>query len=504
MTGNYFAEWPGNPRGLAFLLLLSLALKGAIVFAAGIVNVDGIVYITAAQKFVEGDFRGGLAIYPMPFFPILIAAFHFIVPDWVLAGQLISFMALVFTVIPLYYITEKIFDRNAAFWAGLAFCLAPMINGYAADIYRDPIFLFFFAWSVYFALCALIGKKIIYFFLFSISFMFAFLCRIEAVSLPAAFLLCVFLFAIRNKEKRAFLFTGATIFLGVVAILIGLLWLKMGPDLLSVNRINEVSRFAGVFNLSKYQLIYSQLSELEKTIPGWGELAHNFVEITRHYLWLIYLVGLLEIVVKLLFPVFVIPLYLGFHRVKPNGQGHLFLLLLFGLYLLGCYHFHIQHNFMEKRYLLPPTCLLFPWVGAGLAFLLRQTARFRWRKIGISCFLLLFMVIPLIECVEQVEAKDDTVKIAGTWLASRPDWQQATIISSGSRVAFYAGRGHDFLHVTTSWEQIGKVANKRKPDLLIIEASSKNKKSIPGFKRFELLQEFAGEKDVVLIFRRKS
>lgn len=503
-TADCFAEMLDDWTGLLLLVTLSLAIKGAIVFASGMVNVDGVVYINAAQEIAEGDLRGALAHYRMPFLPLLIAALHLVVPDWVLAGQLVSLLTLVGAVIPLYLTTKKIYDARTAFWAGLAFCLSPMINGYAADVYRDPVFLFFFAWSVYFAVCAINAKGPANFVLVSIFVIFAFLCRIEAISLPVAFLLIVVALAIRKVEERKDLLTGAAVFLVVPTILAGLLWLNAGSEWGSYNRFAEpLSRFYGAININKYHQIYSQLRELERTMPGWGEFTHNFAEITRHYLWLLYLVGSLEIVGKLLFPTALIPLLIGFRCLRPLGRDKAFVLLLFGLYFLGCYHFHIQRNFMEKRYLLPPTYLLFPWVGAGLEALSRKVKRFRWQRTSLVLFLVFFCAIPLGESIGQVEAKDQTVKVAGEWLAGQPDVQEATIISWGRRLPFYAGRGRNFYPARRDLKHMEKIAESRKIDLMLIEAPIKGKETVPEFEHYELLREFSGMKEVALIYRRK-
>lgn len=503
-TANCLTEWQDDRRGLGFLLILSLVIKGAIVIAVGVVNVDGVIYLSAAQEFAKANFQQGLELSyaPMPFFPLLIAACHCIIPDWVLAGQIVSLLALVGVVIPLYLTTKIMFDARTAFWAGLAFCLSPMISGYAADVYRDPIFLFFFAWSAFFVVYALTEKRPSFFVFASISTIFAFLCRVEAVSIPFGLLLSFVVLVVWKREEWRCCLQGGVLFLVIPAILAGLLWWKVGTEFVSYNRLQEVvSRASHFLTLDKYQHIYSQLSEMEKTVPGWKVHSHGFAETTRHYLWLVYLVGLLDIIGKLLFPVFLIPLYLGLRQVRSLNRGKVFSLLLLGGYFLGNYHFYLQNNYMEKRYLLPIVYLLFPWVGAGLSSLFQQMRQPCWRKMGLAFFFAFFCVVPFAESIDQVEAKDDTVKVAGEWLASQQDFSKTAMMFSGLRTSFYAGRGPNYFPASLLYIEDAAIENN--VGFLIIEATHKGKKTIPEFKHFDLLKEFGGKKDIALIYRRK-
>ncbi|MCD4687923.1 MAG: hypothetical protein K8R55_01160 [Desulfuromonadaceae bacterium] len=126
-------EWRSAEWGLVFLLLVSLILKIAVLLSDEVINIDGARYIAAAQQFAQGNFSEGLSIDWMPFYALLIAGFHFLIPDWVLAGQLISLFSLVFALIPLYLLSRDLFDEKVAFWAGLAFVLSPMLNARAVD-----------------------------------------------------------------------------------------------------------------------------------------------------------------------------------------------------------------------------------------------------------------------------------------------------------------------------------------------------------------------------------
>ena len=113
-------------RDLVILLLLSVVLKISISLFTQVINHDGVLYITAAQKLAAGDLKEALSIYRMPLYPLLIALTHYVIPNWIAAARVISIFSSVLTIIPLYILTKEIFYRKADLWACAAFDLLPL------------------------------------------------------------------------------------------------------------------------------------------------------------------------------------------------------------------------------------------------------------------------------------------------------------------------------------------------------------------------------------------
>jgi len=86
-------------------------------------NFDGEIYISAARKCAAGMYRESLAIYAMPLYPYLISLIHRVIPNWILAGRLISYFSMTLTVIQLYLLSKDLFNRQAPFWGCVAFLL---------------------------------------------------------------------------------------------------------------------------------------------------------------------------------------------------------------------------------------------------------------------------------------------------------------------------------------------------------------------------------------------
>jgi hypothetical protein len=97
--------------------------------------------------------------------------------------------------------------------------------------------------------------------------------------------------------------------------------------------------------------------------------------------------------------------------------------------------------------------------------------------------------------------KQDTVLLkAGQWIAAVPQFQAAEIITTDRRVAFYAGRGADFVFYPKSdYSKMEIFAAKGGMDLLIVKTSKKKKNQTPHFKKYRKVEEFIGVKDIVSI-----
>lgn len=61
---------------LSMWLLIILVASLSIYIQDGYINRDGLLYLKQAYLFAEGSWKAGLALYPWPFFSILIAVFH--------------------------------------------------------------------------------------------------------------------------------------------------------------------------------------------------------------------------------------------------------------------------------------------------------------------------------------------------------------------------------------------------------------------------------------------
>ena len=503
--------WPEKNTGLFVALCLSVAIKFLLLMPEKMINSDGIIYVDAARHFAMGDFKAGLAVYPMPVYSLMITFVHFIIPDWIMAARIISTFSMTLAMIPLYFLTRDLFDAKAAFWACIAFALSPLPNDWAGDVLRGPVFLLFFSIAVYFSYSAIRREKIIFFFLSVFFSWFFVLLRIEGIIfIPffIIFLTCLLLF---EPWHRIDYIKGGAVWILLPATVFGVLYLTMGQ--FNFNRIDqvlhEIQKLFRLEFLKSYNTIYDQLKNLEQASPYPGG-RQNFAEISRHFMPLIYLIGLLESFATVLFPFFVIPLFAGLK--SRLSRGRVFILALVVTYLLMLYYSLIVKDFTQNRMLLAPAFLLYPWIGSGLVKLFDKTrtlsiSNLFWPKLFVPVFIFLFAVTPVLKIMDHLDKEDITAKKAGEWLAENIEFSKLKIITNDSRIKFYAGKDIDCFQFHTPKNNYLRMANyafKRNYECMIIRLSAKKKKMLPEFKKYEKIKEFSGKKNIAAVFCSKN
>jgi 4-amino-4-deoxy-L-arabinose transferase-like glycosyltransferase len=466
-----------------------------------VINHDGVLYITAAQKIAEGAFKEALAIYAMPLYPLLIALTHYVIPNWIAAARVISIFSSVLTIIPLYLLTKEIFYRKAALWACAAFALLPLSNHLSVGVVRDPLFLFFLAWSTYFANRAITSRKLIHFLLSSLTCLFAILFRLEGLILYIFYTLYVFcLFLWRSQAKNGLL-KGMLVYIAPPLLIFILLSLgtKWPP---TFNRIDEViltiNQIFSLKLIENYKRIYNKLKIFETTITHvfkWN----NLIEIVRHYIPLIYLIGLLEKFFKALFPPYLIPLGVGVWNAR--NRNNVFIILFASFYFLSLYYYMISTNSIRERFLLTPAFLLHPFIGVGIDRLYIYVKKSSRRRLFTILLVIFFVLLPTYRSLKITCIEDDVLSKAGKWIAEVPQFQKAEIITTDSRVAFYAGRGaHYTRYPYPNHLSMEAFAESSRFDLLVIKKSKNDESSAPPLKKFIRVKKFIGVEDIVSIY----
>ncbi len=505
MTGNKGLGMSENKKNLIFLLSLSVILKIIIAIYAGNINSDGVIYISAAQEFASGHFKEGLAMYPMPLYSLLIAIVHIVIPDWVAAAQCISVTASVLVLIPLYFLIKRLFDHKAAFWGCLTFVLTPYANEYAVSVIRGPAFLLCFACATYYCIRAVESDNWVFFLIAAIFAWGSFFFRIEGIVLIPIFILFLIYLCLWKSKERAHFFKGAVIWIAFPLIFTGILFFTMGQETTSFNRMSEVTQnlkgFVNLQFLDNYHQIYNQLSILDE-LANHPSGKQNFTEIARHFMPFIYFFGLIYSLAQMLFVVFLIPLYLGFrHTLK---RTHVFVLLLFWAYVLLVYYTLIERDFIQQRFLIAPAFLMHPWIGSGLAYLFALAKRHSRSRFMIGLFILAFIVTPVASQINQIGGSDNTLRLAGHWLANNNELHEARIMTTDFRVPFYAGKNMDsyirFIFKLNNAVALEQAALESKRDLIIVRISAKKKDKIPTFKFYRKIKEINGKKDIVMFY----
>ena len=493
-------------KGLIFILCLSAFLK-IILFTASsgkAINPDGVLYITAAQHIYAGNFKEAINIYSMPCYSIMIAVVYLFIHNWIIAGKIISLISLVLTLIPLYLLINLNFDRRSAFWGCMAFALAPFSNGFVYDIVRGPPFLFFFAWAVYFAQCAIIYKKAHFFFLTSCLFCFLIFLRIESIILiPVFFLFIIYLLI--SSSKKSFFFSKRLFVATIIPLLIFLLsYLFLVLQYESFNRsdyiVQEIKSLTNCQFLDNYHKIYNQLKEMEKSAL-YPNGKQNFVEIARHFMPIIYFLGLLEIYLKVIFPLFIIPLFIN--PVNIFKKSSILILFFIVSYIIMIYYSLIKQDFIQSRFFIAPALLLYPFIGKGITQMLAISRQSSKPVLFTILFIILFYVPPVLKNAGSIERSKSVIIEAGEWIAQNAELKDCKMITNDIRIPFYAGKktNYSLFNLTTTdvaareHEYVSK-----KVDIIVIRTSHRKKQLIPDLKHYKIAKKNIGEKKTAVIF----
>ncbi len=490
--------WYENKNGLIFAIFLSATLKIILMLFNKTFSHDGTLYINAAQNFASGNFTDGLALYPMPLFSLIITFVHFFVPDWEIAGKLISLTSIVLATIPLYLLTADIFNRKAAFWASITFAVSPLPNEWAVDVIRDPVFVLLVLWSVYFAENAFRSKRPVFFLLTAFFSCISNLIRIEGIVLIPFFFFFTTGLIVLKKKERASLIKGILIFTTFCVFFAGIFFLvtKMGGKPFS--RIIEVTeKTEGIFKLNfldNYHRIYTQLKDMEK-VSLQHHQTENFAETAKKFIPIIYLLSLLNAFVMVMFPLYIIPMIWACKYPSEQGQAYIFALVL--CYLLLIYYVLIEKDLMQLRFLFAPVSLAYIQVGLGMEKMINRLKSSSMPQICFSVIIVIFIVLPISKSVYEIAKSDNILRETGKWLAANEKFYGAKLLVNDNRAAFFAERKMgDYLYFEKDkydFSAMEKYALQNQVDILIIKVPVKEKALLNNFSYYTRLKEFTGK-----------
>ncbi len=431
-------------KALLAIIVLSVFIKILLLLQASVVNRDAAVYIAAAQKFSCGMFAEGIQHYPMPLYPLLLAALHLIVPDWVLAGRLLSLLPLVLCLIPLYFLTLRLFDQHSARATALLFAVLPVFNTSVVGVVRDPLFLLlalgtlasvaqYNYHSSHRVLICAVALAVL-----------ATLIRIEGVIL-LALVPALFVWEKRRNFNMRLLVQALCTFLSAFLVLGLAIWGFSFFGIVNQSRMPEVLVWGkGLITLdifSDYRSLMAELKQLQQQLPA-ANLRNNIVESARHYAPIVYALGLTEILIKEVFPTSLLALW-GLRRcprlekISPTRVSKVVVLWPWCAFIVLNLLFSVIYNFSTTRYMWMPIALTLPFVGLGISLwwrMLKPGALLAWLLMGV------FFGAPALKSVADMPEKRTSIIEAGKWLLHHDAEQHYKVLFNDRRLALYAGR----------------------------------------------------------------
>src|SRR5260370_24065499 len=119
------------------LTLATALIRLYLVITSYCISADGVAYIAMAREFHAGRIQSALAWVFSPLYPWLISIAYRAIPNWELAGELLSMAFGTAGVVLLYYLMREVYGRRGVAAGGAPLPpVPPMLAGVAAP--RGP------------------------------------------------------------------------------------------------------------------------------------------------------------------------------------------------------------------------------------------------------------------------------------------------------------------------------------------------------------------------------
>jgi hypothetical protein len=436
------------PRGtaLALTILLALAIRLYLSLTNFCISGDGVAYLGMAREFASGASARALAAVFSPLYPWVIVLAHRLIPDWELAGSLVSAIFGSAAVATVYLMTREAFGRDdLALGAAVLTAIHPELAAYSASVRTEAGFVFLLTAAMWMLIAGLKQQGLAIVAASGVGAGLAYLYRTEAIGFV--------------------LFAAG--FMPVAA-----LWWRRWNLMWAVAAV--ASLIAGFLVIASPYLIYLHAATGHWTVGreftaammyGMGEVAHNtqqwqrlgyssgvspFAPLAanpRLYLekvagdLLASLYGLIQALGPLLTVLLVIGIWRRGRKLL-DSFAETMLALFTAFYITGFSFSYTGTRFMV--HLIPFT---FGWVMIGLetasAAFNRLIARMitgdRFVRVPRCALGIAIVIIMLPQTLWPIGYDMRGVRYAGEEIARRNGGKTATVVARDGRFAYYAG-----------------------------------------------------------------
>jgi len=161
------AQWlPGwmesySDRGLLLIVtIVALSIRLYLVFSGFCISADGVAYVAMARDFAGGEPGKALASVFSPLYPWLISILHHAVPDWELAGELISAAFGTATIPLIYWLMLRVLRRRAiALAAAAVTAIHPDLAAFSASVRTEAGYICMMVAAVYLLIAGIEEKR---------------------------------------------------------------------------------------------------------------------------------------------------------------------------------------------------------------------------------------------------------------------------------------------------------------------------------------------------------
>jgi 4-amino-4-deoxy-L-arabinose transferase-like glycosyltransferase len=201
---NFFDSWNGGKkefdrRFIFGLFLFAFLLRVPLLIYPEVIHNDGTEYVRHARQILSGDWSIGKT---HPFYPCLIALFHFFTPNDEIAGILVSVIFGALIILPVFYLGKAIFTEKVGMISALFATVHPFLYIPSGSVLTESLFHFLLATSVLFGWNAFDKGRWKDILLFSLFTSLSYLTRPEGIGFLLIFGVWVLLINPANERRR--------------------------------------------------------------------------------------------------------------------------------------------------------------------------------------------------------------------------------------------------------------------------------------------------------------
>lgn len=463
-------------------VIIAFVIRLALVPRNSVINGDGAYYTTLGERFVSGDFVGGISAYWSPLYSVLTGVSSLLFADREFAGRFISLIAGSLLIIPAYNLIREFYGRRSAVIGSVFLVFDPSLIRASGWAMTESLYCLVFVGFVLSGWKALNGDGSRSYIVTGLLFGISFLLKPEAVGYVFLMLaLMVGLGLLRHNLRLRSLLANSLILLGSFSVffLPYVVFVHSKTGTWTISQKIAVNLPAADFEGELFKILKSGRTTMKDKVwgddygpedwaaatpppaaippsesPGWISAT---IILSKRALYLLawqvrhYLPALMP------FPLLLVAIA-GFFtkpwtRTRAIKDSYL---LLFLITTLAGY----SVSAIELRYLYPLIPLLIAWTAVGIVNLSEwaTVSAHSLLKGGtwfkpvyfqmLATILLLASLIPLYVSYLTSDTIDNVPyeeKQAGLWLQEHSDTPNPTVMSANITVAFYARARHLYI-----------------------------------------------------------
>lgn len=428
-----FQLYQDRPRLVLFMIFSNIILSLWCWFLDPVINLDGIIYISVAELFLDGRFSEAIDKFSWPFYPFFIACVSKLTfLETEISAVLFNTFLIIGTTLAFLCIVNLLSNNNRRilFIAAIVILLFPSISKYRTFIIRDFGYLCCYLWSLYYILRYCVEWKKQHLFGWILFAGLSSLFRFEGIIFLLIAPYFLFLFTLKAiPHRKKVLFLLSTILISISGSL--LYWYISDKYMDSI----KVAQLAGKEIHSLYDLFAANIQKrlgnealtpfnlVSLVLSSFGEVSKELIR----RMAIFYLIFALYAYIKKL-------------AMPDSLQRKIWLIYVVVNLILLC-GFSFSNSFFVSRYTMATalTLLIFAPFTINQIFVAISTSR-PIKKVALSTLLLLLTLVS----VEGLDVRTNKhyIKSAGLWIKNNVN-DKAKVYSNDKIAMYYAKHDPD-------------------------------------------------------------